>query len=136
MALTTDDLDAVRESVGRRCQRCFTKERILSNGSSSLHVHHVIERNKPGGTDERENLEVLCPRCHKREHVARGTRKPGPAPLPEGKKFIFKGFKFDPEMWDRFEAVTTSGERSLLMRQAVERIVREREARVADGADD
>lgn len=32
-----------------------------------LHVHHIVERSN-GGTDEFENLELLCPTCHSLHH--------------------------------------------------------------------
>jgi hypothetical protein len=86
MALTTDDLRRIRLEVGSKCERCAAPEFIREDGKSSLHVHHIIERDKPGGTDHRDNLEVLCPKCHSKEHAAR--REPQP-PKPEEKRRQF-----------------------------------------------
>lgn len=46
---------------GQKCNRCpFDFAEIL-------HVHHVIERCN-GGTDDHDNLELLCPNCHTMHH--------------------------------------------------------------------
>ncbi len=48
---------------GERCERCQYSEepRILV-------VHHIIERAK-GGSDDLDNLELLCPNCHAKHHL-------------------------------------------------------------------
>lgn len=46
---------------GGKCNRCPTDYVAV------LEVHHIIERCN-GGTDEEENLEVLCPTCHAIHH--------------------------------------------------------------------
>jgi len=47
---------------GSKCQVCgYDKEPVLT-------IHHVIERSK-GGSDEPENLMVLCRNCHGEIHT-------------------------------------------------------------------
>lgn len=52
---------------GEKCGKCGTLEDLV--------VHHVKER-RDGGSDELSNLEVVCGRCHNREHGRRGQRAP------------------------------------------------------------
>ena len=40
------------------CERC---------GAVGVDIHHKIKRSH-GGSDEAENLEALCRKCHNREH--------------------------------------------------------------------
>jgi hypothetical protein len=50
----------------KKCNRCdFDKYEIL-------HVHHIIEKSN-GGTDDLNNLELLCPNCHYWHHYITGT---------------------------------------------------------------
>lgn len=49
------------EERGGKCARCvYSKTHILE-------VHHKIRR-AAGGTDDIENLELICPNCHAEEH--------------------------------------------------------------------
>lgn len=49
---------------GAKCERCsYSKAHILQ-------VHHILERSN-GGTDEVDNLLLLCPNCHCEEHYGR-----------------------------------------------------------------
>ncbi len=49
-----------------KCERCpFDFVEIL-------HVHHIVER-KNGGTDDINNLELLCPNCHYTHHYLTNT---------------------------------------------------------------
>lgn len=46
---------------GHKCERCpYSNIKILN-------VHHKIRR-ADGGTDELDNLELICPNCHAEEH--------------------------------------------------------------------
>ena len=62
----TEDWDKIRkkalERAGYRCKKC-------GSDSQRLHVHHIKPR-KDGGSDEMDNLKVLCPDCHADEHDA------------------------------------------------------------------
>lgn len=57
------------------CQHCKGKTK-----DKRLHVHHVIFRNN-GGSDDEENLIVLCKTCHDKVHrgelVIKGGKKKG-----------------------------------------------------------
>lgn len=60
-------LDVLRKELKARypyCQGCGYRP-AKANASRALHVHHV----KPGGPDVRENLLVLCARCHALAHA-------------------------------------------------------------------
>lgn len=52
----------------KKCQACGYNEYPI------LQIHHIIEKHN-GGTNDFDNLIVLCPNCHKKAH----------------KKFITKG---------------------------------------------
>lgn len=52
------------EERGEACERCGYDELI-----EILVVHHKARR-RDGGTDDLENLELLCPNCHAEEHYA------------------------------------------------------------------
>jgi len=45
---------------GRKCRECGSKENI--------DVHHIIIPRAMGGSDELENLEILCRQCHSNIH--------------------------------------------------------------------
>lgn len=47
---------------GAKCERCD-----YSESSNILVLHHILHR-KDGGSDDLENLEILCPNCHALEH--------------------------------------------------------------------
>ncbi len=50
------------------CNRCpYSRVEILQ-------VHHIIERCN-GGTDELDNLELLCPTCHVEHHYLTKTKE-------------------------------------------------------------
>ena len=52
---------ALIELRGAKCEKCdYSKVKILV-------IHHKIERSK-GGSNDYENLEVLCPNCHAEHH--------------------------------------------------------------------
>ena len=62
------DLNAIRDRVialrGNSCGRCgYSRYPVL-------HIHHVVEKSK-GGTDDINNLELICPTCHAEEHYIR-----------------------------------------------------------------
>jgi len=48
------------ERANYQCERCETK-------GIELHVHHIIPLSK-GGTSESSNLQVLCKKCHSKQH--------------------------------------------------------------------
>lgn len=48
-----------KEKYGQSCELC--------SYSLTIDVHHILEKKK-GGTDEIENLCVLCPNCHSLIH--------------------------------------------------------------------
>lgn len=60
------DLRSIRlrlfKERGAHCDICD-----LSN-SNILQVHHIIEKSR-GGTDEDNNLQILCPNCHYTIHL-------------------------------------------------------------------
>lgn len=65
------DLETLRNRVielrGNDCNRCgYNKYPIL-------HIHHIIEKSK-GGSDDINNLELICPLCHAEEHYLRRIR--------------------------------------------------------------
>lgn len=52
---------------GYKCERCnYSKFQILE-------LHHKIEKSK-GGSDDIDNLELICPNCHAEEHCLRRLR--------------------------------------------------------------
>ena len=62
------ELESLRNRLitlhGYKCCKCeYNKLPIL-------HVHHKIEKSK-GGTDDINNLELVCPNCHAEEHFLR-----------------------------------------------------------------
>jgi 5-methylcytosine-specific restriction endonuclease McrA len=66
-------LHAFKVEVGH-CQACQFMPGAAEL-SRAMHVHHVVPRAKGGG-HERENLLVLCARCHALAHVAFRRRGP------------------------------------------------------------
>ena len=48
---------------GPKCEECGYNRYI-----EALHLHHIIERSK-GGSDEENNLKLLCPTCHAETHI-------------------------------------------------------------------
>jgi 5-methylcytosine-specific restriction endonuclease McrA len=56
----------IKEQVAKRCQGIC--ERCGEKNYAILQVHHKIERYR-GGTDNLENLELLCPNCHMTHHL-------------------------------------------------------------------
>lgn len=50
----------IREMLGNKCSDCGWDKGFC-------HVHHIIPKSA-GGTDELENLIVLCPNCHQIRH--------------------------------------------------------------------
>ncbi|PCI30847.1 hypothetical protein COB52_00760 [Candidatus Kaiserbacteria bacterium] len=54
----------VAKTRGGICERC--KE----NNYAILQIHHKKEKHK-GGSEELENLELLCPNCHVTHHLGR-----------------------------------------------------------------
>lgn len=65
--LSASDYDRLRLAVLNRdqwsCQRCGMR--------TNLDVHHTRTRAR-GGSDELENLIVLCRLCHSEVHLSRG----------------------------------------------------------------
>jgi 5-methylcytosine-specific restriction endonuclease McrA len=57
-----DALDLDRE-VGHKCESCG------KSGTRMAGIHHLLPRSL-GGTNERTNLIVLCPTCHRLAHAA------------------------------------------------------------------
>ena len=46
-----------------KCEECG-----YNRFPEAIHVHHIIERCK-GGTDDLDNLKLLCPTCHVETHI-------------------------------------------------------------------
>lgn len=61
----------VLDRDGYRCQHCKGKSK-----DGRLEVHHIVFRNN-GGSDEEENLIVLCKMCHDKVHVGNIKLKGG-----------------------------------------------------------
>jgi len=53
--------EAILKRDHYRCQKCGEDKEEL------LDIHHILPRNF-GGTNRKENLIVLCNRCHHKEH--------------------------------------------------------------------
>lgn len=55
----------LKEKVAKKrdgvCERCGHSNYAI------LQIHHITERHK-GGTDDLDNLELLCPNCHMAHH--------------------------------------------------------------------
>jgi 5-methylcytosine-specific restriction endonuclease McrA len=60
----------VWERCGGFCEKMGCGRPISEEES---HLHHVRMRSK-GGDESMKNLEILCVRCHKKEHADRDTR--------------------------------------------------------------
>ncbi len=65
---TTRQWENIRKAVLQRdnftCQKCGRQgKEHATRKSDVLIVHHKKERTL-GGSDENDNLETLCPRCH------------------------------------------------------------------------
>jgi len=58
----------LKEKVAQRAQGVC--ERCDESNYTILQVHHKIERYK-GGSNELNNLELLCPNCHAAHHLGR-----------------------------------------------------------------
>lgn len=56
----------LKMKVAKRCEGIC--ERCGMNNYAILHVHHKTERHK-GGSDQLQNLELLCPNCHATHHL-------------------------------------------------------------------
>jgi hypothetical protein len=80
-----DELKAVRRKRNRKlideipqgwrdfCWECLRHETDLKalRPSVGLDVHHILEVVKHGGTDDPQNLQVLCCECHAEVHRRR-----------------------------------------------------------------
>jgi hypothetical protein len=63
------------------CVSCLRMATQLTN-KQVLHGHHIIEYDH-GGTDDRENVLILCTACHEWMHWARRTLAPNNDPVPQ-----------------------------------------------------
>lgn len=52
------------------CELCLVDEITLKSKGRYLEAHHVIEY-KDGGTDERDNIQLVCNLCHTEIHNRR-----------------------------------------------------------------
>jgi hypothetical protein len=89
-SLTPDEKNLLVNAVWYRCENPYCKY------TSFLSVHHIVEQ-KDGGTNELNNLIVLCPFCHDLAHR-------GEIPEKEMQDWIrdrAKRWKFKPE-WRYF----------------------------------
>lgn len=59
---------AIKQAVGWKCERCGNR-----GDRKTLHVHHKHYRTLY--KERRNDLEVLCPICHKQEHDRRNQRR-------------------------------------------------------------
>lgn len=57
---------ALKEKIskirGGTCEKCY------NDNYNILQIHHVLEKAR-GGTDEENNLLLLCPNCHMTKHL-------------------------------------------------------------------
>lgn len=60
--------EKVAEIRGGMCEKC------QEDNYSILQIHHKVERYR-GGTDEMDNLELLCPNCHAAHHLGKSLYK-------------------------------------------------------------
>lgn len=63
-------IDRIKQRAGHRCEGCGAAagdESERTGRPMKLVVHHRI-RVKDGGTDDPENLVLLCDDCHHTEH--------------------------------------------------------------------
>lgn len=58
MALNKKLRDALLVEARHRCTVCFEK---------CFEIHHIVEKSE-GGTDDEDNLIVLCPNCHQHRY--------------------------------------------------------------------
>jgi 5-methylcytosine-specific restriction endonuclease McrA len=56
----------LKKRVAEQCEGVC--ERCGMDNYAILHIHHKTERYK-GGSDQLENLELLCPNCHATHHL-------------------------------------------------------------------
>lgn len=83
----------VIEQRGSRCERC---EQV----SASLHLHHVHYRSL--GSEQPEDVELLCPECHTGADEARAAKSRPKHVVPEegllvGTDGVARWGKFDPD---------------------------------------
>ena len=72
-----DKLYYRREKVLLAEQRGGVCEKCGNSNYNILQVHHIIHKSK-GGTDELDNLSLLCPNCHMTEHLGYAEWKAKP----------------------------------------------------------
>jgi 5-methylcytosine-specific restriction endonuclease McrA len=60
-----DTVDRIYSRDRKRCKRCGYKPDLISNGN--LVIHHIIPVNN-GGTNDHDNLVLLCRECHIKTH--------------------------------------------------------------------
>lgn len=60
----------ILEQAGYRCARCRREGQVDEEGDGVFLLIHHKHRACEGGTESRENLEVLCVVCHSDEHDA------------------------------------------------------------------
>ncbi len=65
------------EKRGPRCERCGYDEHL-----EILVTHHIVERAN-GGTDDWDNLELLCPNCHSLHHWGKSDKIKSQGRVPE-----------------------------------------------------
>lgn len=56
-------LPAVNNSRGQKCEKCGRVTRCIEE-------HHIVPRSE-GGSDEPDNVQLLCPTCHRETHLPR-----------------------------------------------------------------
>ncbi len=66
--------DLVKRYSRGYCEVCGTRKEDLPAGQA-MEANHIIEF-KNGGSDERENIQILCTACHKLIHCLRTHFRP------------------------------------------------------------
>ena len=61
MDLSSRTISKILNRLGIKCFKCGW-------GEASCDIHHIIPK-KIGGTDDPNNLTVLCPNCHRVAHA-------------------------------------------------------------------
>lgn len=63
----------VKKSGITKCEHCGIDEHLIPH-PQKLEAHHIIEYDE-GGTDDMQNILIVCTECHKEIHHKRTYRK-------------------------------------------------------------
>lgn len=65
--MTSDEVQAIWDVAGYRCERCWVVDRVAVR--DGLEIHHRLPRSRARNLHDRWNGCLLCNRCHRHAHA-------------------------------------------------------------------